>query len=226
MTTTSAVNEAWDRILAWLEVNAPATALCINSPATTEEIAAAEQAVGGQLPPDLVAWWRRANGMRSRPDSGKLLPPSYLPYAIEEVLGSRRLWLQFAAETGDPRYTEEDLRKPAGSATLQFSPAFLPIARNGSGDDLFVDLRSGPRRGCVTEYNHEQGALSGLCWPNTAAMLADVANGLERGTMTMQDHIAEARVHGFKATGYLPRVTEDLALHWEPPKTGLGVGGG
>jgi cell wall assembly regulator SMI1 len=216
MTTTSSVNEAWDRILAWLEVHAPATALCVNPPATAEEIAAVEHAAGGELPPDLAAWWHRTNGMRSRPDSGQLLPPSYLPYTIEESLGSHRLWLEVAAETSDPRFTEEDLRKPAGSAALQFSPAFLPIARNGSGDDLFVDLRSGPRRGCVTEYNHEQGALSGPCWPDIAAMLADVANGLEHRTMTMQDHIAEARVHGFKATGYLPYVTEDLALHWEP----------
>lgn len=216
MTTTSPVDEAWDRIVAWLEVNAPATALCINPPATAGKIAAVAQAIGGELPPDLAAWWRRADGMRSRVDSGRLLPPSYLPYTIEELLASRRVWLEIAAETGDPRYTEEDLRRPAGSVTLQFSSAFLPIARNGSGDDLFVDLRSGPRRGCVTEYNHEQGALSGPCWPNTATMLADVANSLERGTMTLRDYIAEARIHGFKATGYLPRTTEDLALHWEP----------
>ncbi|MBC9725219.1 SMI1/KNR4 family protein [Streptomyces sp. TRM68367] len=216
MTTMPSVDESWNRILSWLEVNAPATGLCVNPPAADEEIATVARALGAELPADLVTWWHRANGMRRRRDSGDLLPPDFLPHTTQESLASRQRLLDIWAEIGDPRHTEEDLGKPAGSVVLQYLPVFVPIAGNESGDHLFVDLRHGPRHGCVTEYDHEQGALAGPCWSNVTAMLADVANGIEHGVITMQEHIAEAREHGFRTAGYLPRVTEDLALDWEP----------
>lgn len=50
----------------------------------------------------------------------------------------------------DPAKAEAD---DAGARASMFIPPFLPIAEDGSGDFLFVDLRGGRLHGCVGEYS-------------------------------------------------------------------------
>jgi cell wall assembly regulator SMI1 len=55
------MNEIWDRIEAWLAVNAPAVLAGLNGPATEQEINATERSLGVTLPEDVRATYRRYN---------------------------------------------------------------------------------------------------------------------------------------------------------------------
>jgi cell wall assembly regulator SMI1 len=78
-------------------------------------------------------------------------------------------------------------------------PGFLPIATDGGGADLFVDLRSGPEHGCVREFDkvYTDGNPR---WANVTAMLADIADAL--ANLSAID-------------GFHPRLDHDGTLHWE-----------
>jgi hypothetical protein len=71
--------------------------------------------------------------------------------------------------------------QPAGTRAGMFLPSFVPIAEDQSGSDMFVDTRSGRWRGCVTEFVKGDVDTWGSKWPSVAAMLADLAEGLQAG---------------------------------------------
>ncbi|MEU9874069.1 MULTISPECIES: SMI1/KNR4 family protein [unclassified Actinomadura] len=202
---TSTVDESWDRILGWLTQHAPATLERIGPPAADADIAAAEEAVGARLPADLVAWWRLANGSASSWSHQRFdLLPGYCPFRIEHALDSRRVWWQVWHDQmiGEGLLTEEVFTKaqadPAGTEARMWLLAFLPIAGSG-GADLFVDLRSGPRRGCVREF--DRVSTDGeVRWGSVTAMLADIADALDN--------------HG-RIGGYEARPDEDGVLFWD-----------
>jgi cell wall assembly regulator SMI1 len=171
------VDESWNRIVNWLDRHAPQVAAGINPPATESALEQAEAAMLSPLPADLVAWWRHADGMRG---TVRLLPPGFVPYSVERALEARRIWLSVGGE-------ESELPPGrAGSPCDVWLPVWMPIAGDGCGADLFVDLREGPAYGCVMEYDKVAAAgyedPSGgdvALWPSVAAMLADVAGALE-----------------------------------------------
>jgi cell wall assembly regulator SMI1 len=181
----SSVDGSWERILAWLARESPATLERVGPPATTAEIDVAREAMGGHLPTDLVAWWRLANGSASSwSDQGFDLLPIYRPCRIDHALSSRDVWLHVwhdqAIEQG--WLTEEILTqaeaKPAGTQAGTWLAGFLPIATSGAGADLFVDLRSGPMHGCVRVFDRVSTDGEPR-WAGVAAMLADIADALE-----------------------------------------------
>ncbi|MFJ3308953.1 SMI1/KNR4 family protein [Streptomyces sp. NPDC086549] len=53
---------AWERIETWLRQYAPASAALLRLPATAEQIAAAEDAIGYRFPPALRAWYQLHDG--------------------------------------------------------------------------------------------------------------------------------------------------------------------
>lgn len=65
-----------------------------------------------------------------------------------------------------------------GEASVLWIPEWLPIAGDGAGGGLFVDLRSGPHRGCVVRFN-DTGHEATPEWTDSEAMLTHVANALE-----------------------------------------------
>lgn len=188
------VDESWDRIVNWLSRHAPPVAGAVNPPATEPALARAEAAVGTQLPADLVAWWRRAGGMRmTNPHPGALLPPGFVPCSVDDALESRRIWLEVTRGGGAEPESSSGL---AGSPWDTWLPVWLPIASDGGGTDLFVDLRDGPAHGCVVEYDKVGAAGSENWqepdvsrWPSVGAMLADVAEALEQETPIGGDRI-------------------------------------
>jgi hypothetical protein len=120
----------------------------------------------------------------TNPLPGALVPPGFVPYSIEGALKSRRSWLKVMHAYDEQ---PELAPGPAGSPCDVWLPEFMPIAADGCGTDLFVDLREGPARGCVMEYDkvgaagYEDSTRADVSmWPNVASMLAEVADALDR----------------------------------------------
>ncbi|MEV4283571.1 SMI1/KNR4 family protein [Actinoplanes xinjiangensis] len=172
-------------IIAWLVSNCPSEAAELRAPAAQEAIAAAEQRLGVPLPADLVAWWRAADGMAGR---GSLLPPMFTPYSVEEALLSRRSWLDRSErsslrESVDPDALDAQVAMPAGTKCYGiWPPLWLPIAADGGGGDLFIDLRPGPATGCLGWFDHEEWLFERASWPSLGVLLARVAESMTTGT--------------------------------------------
>lgn len=78
----------------------------------------------------------------------------------------------------DPAKAEAD---DAGTRASFFIAPFLPIAEDGSGDFLFVDLRGGRQHGCVGEYFKGDADWRPAIWPSVEALLEDILSSLESG---------------------------------------------
>jgi cell wall assembly regulator SMI1 len=193
----SLVDEAWSRIVAWLAINAPTTAARVNPPATDKSIADAQRAVEQSLPADLVQWWYRADGVETLMDQGSVLPPFFLPCSVERALREWRMLLEVYGDPDLGGLVARDAGQvlPAGSRGLQFLPSFVPIAFDGTGGNLIVDLRSGDLHGCVMAFHPEVGTEHPL-WGGIAEMLDDVADAIEHGTPTAAGYLAVTRGDG------------------------------
>ncbi|ONI73045.1 hypothetical protein ALI144C_44645 [Actinosynnema sp. ALI-1.44] len=213
--TSPEVVHSWGRIRAWLELNAPGVFAKIHPPASAGDIAVAEDAVGVPLPADLRAWWQLTDGMSPRQSSGPVIPSYFDPYPVADALSRRQIWidvwhnkndyftdnphgrmvqaLQEHAGASMPTVDEEiaDLmRQPAGTPCEgMYLPVWLPIAGSGMGFDLFVDLRDGPLRGCVMEFDRVGTAQSKPYWPSVAVMLAEIADAFEHGRPVGRDAV-------------------------------------
>ncbi|WP_433320361.1 SMI1/KNR4 family protein [Micromonospora chersina] len=173
------------RIDMWLQEHAPRARAALRPPASERDLAAAQEAVGQPLPLDLRAWWLYGDGAHCGPyvgDSGWLIPPGFVPYSIAEALKSRRLWMDVAREIGPPEQLEafvgSENSRPAGTVCHSWLPAWIPVATNHAGGNLFVDLRGGPKYGCVMKFYRDAGALAEPAWADVAAMLYDIADRL------------------------------------------------
>ncbi|MEV5573613.1 SMI1/KNR4 family protein [Spirillospora sp. NPDC052269] len=196
---------AWERILGWLDGHAPATIEYLGIPADPSDIKSVQEALSVVLPADLVAWWERSNGAALKPSGHPFqLLPGYSLYTAEEALRGRGVWLQVWRDDAIAlgQYSSEDYARvgarPAGAHAGMWLPSWLPIAGSGGGTDLFVDLRPGPRHGCVREFD-KASADGDVRWDGITAMLLDVAESLETGR---------------PLDGERPHVTDGL-LHWE-----------
>ncbi|WP_320536747.1 SMI1/KNR4 family protein [Pseudarthrobacter sp. IC2-21] len=69
----------------------------------------------------------------------------------------------------------------AGTRVSMFISSFLPVADDGSGDFLFIDLRKGRRHGCISEYFKEEADWRPAIWPSLEALLADTLLSLRTG---------------------------------------------
>lgn len=160
----------------------------------------AEEELGRPLPADLKAWWSYADGahLGSHPDGGPLIPPWFVPYSISEALKSRRVWMEVARQIAPVPIAQLEAfiaaqnELPAGTGCETWLPAWLPIATDAGGANLFVDLRGGRRHGCVMEYYKDAGASAGPEWADVAAMLYDIADRLAEGG---PERVDEGRVH-------------------------------
>ncbi|GAB3174101.1 cell wall assembly regulator SMI1 [Micromonospora palomenae] len=172
------------RIDAWLQQHAPRARAVLRPPASETDLVAAQDAVGRQLPPDLRAWWLYADGARFGldADGGTLIPPGFVPYSVDEALKSRRLWMDVARQLALfdqlEAFISSENSRPAGTRCDTWLPAWLPVATNRGGGNLFVDLRGGPKYGCVMEFYRDAGAVAEPEWADMAAMLYDIADRL------------------------------------------------
>jgi cell wall assembly regulator SMI1 len=177
------VPTSWAHIVGWCREHAPATAAAIRPPASAALLARAEAATGGAWPEDLRVWYALADGTERTP-AGYLLP-FHCPLPLRSVMTHWRMWQEIWASLRRQETELEDVARleaePAGTVASMFLPSFVPIAEDQSGSDLFVDTRSGDLHGCVTEFVKGGADWDGPVWPSVAAMLADLATGLDAG---------------------------------------------
>jgi cell wall assembly regulator SMI1 len=208
------VDESWDRIETWLSGNAPLLHAALSPPAPGVEIEEVARELNAPLPADLAAWWRRANGVVAE-SGGNLLPPFYQPHSIANALDSLRIHLQVCRELFEnelpelERYSAVLAGEPAGSRCDEWIwiNQWLPIATDNGGGGLLVDLRGGPAHGCVIVFDRAQGP-HGPLWPSVAAMLAEIAEGLD---------------HGVRVTEHLAYIEDDGRLSWWPAPDGQDI---
>ncbi|MFC6089525.1 SMI1/KNR4 family protein [Saccharothrix lopnurensis] len=159
----------WDRIVAWLDEHAPLTAEAFVPPEDDSAVEALEVATGLAPPGDLRAWWSVCGGTADLAYA-EVLPPFYTPLGPSDALRSWRL---------KRRFWPADPDSEAGSPTVGFHPRWLPIAFDGCGDALALDLRPGVLSGCVVEWDREAGGMVKPEWTGLDEMLDRIATALE-----------------------------------------------
>ncbi|WP_177320387.1 SMI1/KNR4 family protein [Lentzea waywayandensis] len=153
------VIEHWNRILAWLAEHAPATRAVLRP----RYDALPEL----RVPIDLQLWWSVYGGTEDG-RFAEILPPFYTP------LGADRAFVLRDTHASKPVDASE-----AGSPISGFHPEWLPIAFDGTGDVLAVDLRPGVLRGCVVEWDQERNEMVKPEWTSIVEMFDQVATALE-----------------------------------------------
>ncbi|GAA1330142.1 hypothetical protein GCM10009660_02190 [Catellatospora bangladeshensis] len=214
------VVDSWRGITSWLEVHAPVTFAALAPPARMDEIQAVRDDVGQDLPDDLVAWWRLCGGTESGGGTGQLLPPFYEPCPLRAVRAIRG----FAVGSGSAAAIRNAGAGEAGSLTGAFLASFVPIAADGGGDYLFVDLRTGPSQGCIQHWSGDDGAAGVVWWSGVAEMLADVSEALRYGSEARRGYADAATRRHFRVSTDRASVS-DGRLIWEstpisPPLSG------
>lgn len=179
---------SWTGIESWVRAQSPALHAALLPPATDADLAAAEETLGRPLPADLAAWWRLFGGIAETYTHWPLVPPHWQPHGLAGALRLRKLMIQaisgihFATRGEEQDFEAAALREPAGTPCMElWLPAWLPVAGDGAGYELFVDLRAGERHGCVMEWDKYSGADRDPVWPDVTAMLAETVRALSGG---------------------------------------------
>ncbi len=186
--------QAWHEIMRWLSDHAPSTAAVLVQGADKDDVRALEREIGVVLPADLTEWWSVCGGT-ARLEFAEVIPPFYTPLGPADSLDawrcSRKVWLD--------RWERPNCGADAGSRAFSFHPSWVPIAFDGCGDHLVLDLRPGEFEGCVLEWDHEQCVVLRPEWPGLVRMLDEVAESLRTGRPVGHSH---------------PDVTADGRIDW------------
>lgn len=155
--------------MAWLDHHAPLTGSAFIPSEDDAAVEALSVASGLEPPEDLREWWAVCGGTADLAFA-EVLPPFYTPLGPGNALRSWQL---------KERFWPRDLDTEAGTPTTGFHPRWLPIAFDGCGDALAVDLRPGVLSGCVVEWDRERGEMLKPEWTSLDEMLDQVATALE-----------------------------------------------
>jgi cell wall assembly regulator SMI1 len=134
----SSVAGAWERIEQWLAAKAPEVLDNLAGPASEQELAARERALGVALPDEFAESYRLHNGQRrdvpGLTEMGWLLP-------LKEAVAQRRVWKElldgghFVGVSSEP---------DVGVRDDWWSPKWIPFTHDGGGNHLCIDLDPAP----------------------------------------------------------------------------------
>ncbi|MGC5018793.1 hypothetical protein [Micromonospora sp. DT47] len=92
------------------------------------------------------------------------------------------------------RFVASQNSQPAGTMKggLYWLPRWLPVAGDGMGGGLFMDLREGPLHGCLVEFTREDHAGTPR-WESLTQLWAEVADLLDAAAVELdrRDHMGE-----------------------------------
>ncbi len=176
----------------WCRDHAPTTAAALRGPVDEQFLADAQLATTTIWPDQLLAWLRTGDGADPLPEAS-VLPPFFIPLGVGEIVGDWRMLRQIAGQVASPFDQATVEAQPAGSPASVFLRSWVPVAADSGGDFYFVDLRAGPRHGCVSQWVKGEGFLREPLWDDLAAMLAAVAEGLRGGRWVAPDDVDDVR---------------------------------
>ncbi len=196
------VRRSWNEIVGWCAAHAPATAAVLQAPADEAALADAEAATEVAWPEELVAWLRMSDGA-DRSLEGDVIPFGFVPLGVEHIVEDWKMLTGISDEVVGAEEMASGEVLPAGTITPGFLRSWVPFAADFGGSFLFADLRSGPRHGCVCEY--EDGAyIRAPIWNDIAHLLDTIAAALRDGRW----------VHPGDADHDLVPTVEDSRLGW------------
>ncbi|MGN9846225.1 SMI1/KNR4 family protein [Nonomuraea sp. H19] len=129
---TRAVNRQWQRIEAWLKINAPRTHRTLGKPGKAEAIAAAEAQMGLRFPDDLRASLLRHDGTVPVKDTWGFGFLGNSNLSVRQIPDTWRGLCEIdGADEGDGGFSDP--------RTEWWDGRMLPFGDNGSGDHLVID---------------------------------------------------------------------------------------
>jgi cell wall assembly regulator SMI1 len=174
------LGRSWAYIVAWCEAHAPATAAAFHGPVDEAALAGAQVATGREWPEQLVTWLRWCDGA-DRSFDAELIPPGFIPMGVARITQDWEMLTRIFDDLVDADELTAAEGLPAGTNSPAFLRSWVPFAEDCGGSFLFVDVRGGPRHGCVCEFGDGEGYLRGPLWDDVASMLSDVAGVLRGG---------------------------------------------
>lgn len=172
--TSISVLHSWNRIHAWLALNAPQVLASLSSGATEAQIAALEARIGARLPDDarLSFAIHDGSGGKGLIDGNELL-------SLEHAAGEWEFWVDFvqSGQAGDFQ-----AEPGAGVRGGWFREGWIPLSYDGAGDHACLDLDpdEGGWRGQIIEFWHDANDRKVVA-PSFEAWLSQFADDLERG---------------------------------------------
>lgn len=115
-----------------------------------------------------------------------LLPVAFMPLGAPAIAAEWRSLVDLWADQADSAIFSEATQDQAGEFAQVWLQQFVPVASEVLGSHLLVDLRGGPLRGCVCEWDGDEGWQE-VRWPSTAVMLEELLAGLESGRLGSYD---------------------------------------
>lgn len=150
----------WDRIEAWLSIHAPEVLDSLLTGVDDDDIQEIEAELGYQFPEDVRASLRLHNGTID------VLADIWGLLNIDEIAEVQR-------------------RLSPGNSMKR--PQWIPLARDGCGDFLCVDVEPEPgeQAGQIIHYDHE--TVSSWVAPSFQALLSTFADHLEMGKYALDE---------------------------------------
>lgn len=189
----SDITPSWNRIVAWLETNAP-NVLSQHQPGVADaELNDLESALGHELPEDVKQFYKLINGDNPNEASSGIFPSvddydqmAFGPLAISQL---QREWeiQNELLEGGDfegcePEECDPEIRNESWNA------GWIPLAGNGGGDLYCIDMvpAEGGNVGQIISHNHETFNHKVVA-KSFGEFLESLANRLESGELTFSE---------------------------------------
>ena len=179
------VVDSWERIENWLQGNG----ITPKPPAGATALTTAAEIIGHPLPADLAESLRRHDG-----SPRTLVPSRWTLLTLQTSLDvwKRRtddLAARQAAEIEEIDDEDEwsDVEEGEEDAFWGWNPAWFPVAGDGGGSHLVVDLRTG----VLGEHDPEAGTRFGSPWRSVAALLEATAEALHGNDPEWRVSLAE-----------------------------------
>ena len=142
------IEQSWARVTSWLRRNAPGSYRALRPPATTAELAAAQNGLDVAIPDDLLLLLSMTNGSAADdPDPALQFGSRFLPgrhFADERrgIQPQNQMLTEILADLDD------------FMVRSWWHPAWVPFASHVAADALVIDQRPGAGQGAVGEFSH------------------------------------------------------------------------
>lgn len=145
------MNQIWTQFETWLAVNWPDGLAALNPPATDDEIASLEAALGAKLPRDFVECLKNHNGQSE--SAGGLFDNSEF-LSTGAILDQWKVWKELL-DSGEFDGISSDPQQ--GIRSDWWNCRWIPFTHNGCGDHYCIDLEpdDGGRPGQIITMWHD-----------------------------------------------------------------------